>query len=83
MKILTLAWLNKEALVKTHKYGYVYLFSRKRKKIWLKGSTSLNFQILKSIFTDCDSDSVVFNVFQLNNISCHKGFSSCFYKKIC
>ncbi|MGX7576478.1 phosphoribosyl-AMP cyclohydrolase [Candidatus Vidania fulgoroideorum] len=78
-KIIMFAWGNIETLKKTSITGYSYFFSRKRKKIWIKGEKSSNFQIIKSIYIDCDFDCVLLNVIQLNKKCCHYNKNICFY----
>lgn len=80
-KVLMLAWGTKETIKKTIKFGYSYFFSRKRKKIWIKGEKSGNYQIIKNVIKDCDKDSFLYKIIQVNNISCHKKKKSCFFIK--
>jgi phosphoribosyl-AMP cyclohydrolase len=80
-KVLMLGFMNKEALKKTLNEGKVTYFSRTRGKIWTKGETSGNFQIIKEILLDCDSDTLLIKVKQTGNV-CHTGRKTCFYKKI-
>ncbi|MGX7582801.1 phosphoribosyl-AMP cyclohydrolase [Candidatus Vidania fulgoroideorum] len=78
-KILMQSWVNINSLRKTFKNGYSYYYSRKRKKIWLKGIESCNYQIIKKILIDCDFDSVIFIVIQINKICCHFKKKNCFF----
>ena len=80
-KVLMVGFMNKEALRKTLKEGKVTYFSRTRKKLWTKGETSGNFQIVKEILQDCDSDTLLIKVRQIGNV-CHTDHTSCFYQKI-
>lgn len=80
-KVTMLAWSNKKSISLLKKIGYMSFYSRKRKEIWIKGEKSTNFQIVKKYFFDCDKDSVLFVVNQVNNISCHKNKKTCFFKK--
>jgi len=79
--ILMLAYSNKESLEKTLKTGIAWYYSRSRKKIWMKGEESGNIQKIKDLFIDCNEDTLLFLVNQ-NNGSCHKGYKSCFFRKI-
>lgn len=79
--ILMLAYSNKESLEKTLKTGIAWYYSRSRKKVWMKGEESGNIQKIKNIFIDCDEDTLLFLVNQRNG-SCHKGYKSCFFRKI-
>jgi len=80
-KVLMLGFMNKEALKKTLKEGKVTYFSRVRKKLWTKGETSGNFQLVKEIFLDCDNDTLLIKVKQIGNV-CHTGHKTCFFQKI-
>lgn len=80
-RVLMLGFMNKEALKKTLKEGKVTYWSRTRKKIWTKGESSGNFQIVKRIWLDCDNDTFLIKVKQIGNV-CHTGHSTCFFQKI-
>ena len=80
-KILMLGFMNKEALKKTLKDRKVTYFSRTRKKLWTKGETSGNFQLVRGIWLDCDNDALLIKVKQIGSV-CHTGDKTCFYKKI-
>jgi len=80
-KVLMLGFMNKEALRTTLKEKKVTYFSRVRKKLWQKGETSGNFQLVKEIFLDCDNDTLLIKVKQIGNV-CHTGHKTCFYRKI-
>ncbi len=81
-EVLMLAFMNKEAWQKTLETGYAHYWSRSRKKIWKKGATSGNLQVIKEIRIDCDRDTVLLKVEQLGGAACHEGFRSCFYRKL-
>jgi len=80
-KVLMLGFMNKIALKKTLKEGKVTYFSRTKKKLWTKGETSGHFQLIKGIWLDCDSDTLLIKVKQIGNV-CHTGHKTCFYGKI-
>lgn len=77
-EVLMLGYINKEAFEKTKETGFVYFWSRKRKKLWMKGETSGNKLKVKKIFTDCDEDTLLIIVKLIGNIVCHRGTKSCF-----
>jgi len=81
-KILMLAYQNEFAFWETCKTGLAHYFSRSRKKIWKKGEESGNIQIVEKIFYDCDKDTILLQVEQKNNISCHTGNETCFFREI-
>ncbi|WP_282099557.1 phosphoribosyl-AMP cyclohydrolase [Saccharolobus caldissimus] len=78
-EVLMVGNMNREALVKTLTTGYVHFWSLSRKKIWLKGETSKNFQIVEEIRIDCDADAILIKVKPLGP-TCHTGNRSCFYR---
>jgi len=80
-KVLMLGFMSKEALKKTLREGKVTYWSRTRKKLWTKGETSDNFQLVKGIFLDCDNDTLLMKVKQIGKV-CHTGNKTCFYKRI-
>ncbi len=80
--VLMLAYMNKLALQKTLKTKKVHFWSRSRNKLWLKGETSGNIQVLKSLAFDCDSDAILVKVNQLGGAACHTGRRSCFFKQV-
>lgn len=80
-EVLMMAYMNKESIQKTLETGKVHYFSRSRNKLWLKGETSGHFQFVKAIFTDCDKDSILIKVEQVD-VACHTGQRSCFFNKI-
>ena len=81
-EVLMLAYINKEAWEATLSTGKATYFSRSRQKLWIKGETSGNMQIVREIRIDCDDDTVIFKVEQIGGAACHKGYRSCFYKKV-
>ena len=80
-ELLMLAYMNKESLRRTLKTGKTCFWSRSRKVYWIKGATSGNFQLVKSVCYDCDKDALLIKVRQIG-VACHTGNRSCFYRKI-
>ena len=76
-KVLTVAYMNRESLEISIKRRLTCFWSRSRKKLWLKGETSGNFQHIVSITADCDMDSLVIEVVK-DGPACHLGTDSCF-----
>ncbi len=81
-EILMLAFMNKEAWEATLKTGKATYYSRSRNQLWVKGETSGHVQLVKEIRVDCDDDTVVLKVEQIGGAACHKGYKSCFYRKV-
>lgn len=80
-QVLMLGYMNRESLRRTLRTKKVHFYSRSRKKLWLKGESSGHFQIVKSLFFDCDKDTLLIKVRQIGG-ACHTGFRSCFYREI-
>ena len=81
-KVLMLAYMNEIAWNKTLETGKAWFYSRSRDKQWMKGEESGNVQIVKEVFIDCDNDTVLLKVEQVGKAACHKGYVSCFFRKI-
>jgi phosphoribosyl-AMP cyclohydrolase len=81
-QVLTLAWMNREALQLTYETGHAVYWSRSRQKLWHKGEQSGHQQIIKSIRIDCDQDAVLLEVEQKGGIACHTGRHHCFFNKL-
>tara|TARA_B110000858_G_scaffold134187_1_gene152504 strand:+ start:9099 stop:9488 length:390 start_codon:yes stop_codon:yes gene_type:complete len=81
-RVLTQAWVNREALRTTVSEERAVYWSRSRAKIWRKGEESGMVQKLVEILLDCDNDSLCYRVEQVGGIACHTGRESCFYKKL-
>ena len=79
--ILMVAFMNKEAVIKTLVEGKVHYWSRSREKLWKKGETSGNVQILKDVYVDCDEDALLLGIEQ-EGVACHTGKRSCFYRML-
>jgi len=76
-EVLTLAYMNDEALQRTRETGETWLWSRSRQELWHKGATSGNTQRVIHIADDCDRDALVVSVIP-NGPACHTGARSCF-----
>ena len=77
-EVLTLAYMNEEALQLTLETREIHLYSRSRREIWRKGATSGNIQRVRQIRYDCDGDALVAPV----GPACHTGERSCFYRDL-
>lgn len=80
--VLMLAYMNRDAWEATLSSGKATYFSRSRNSLWVKGETSGHVQMVKEIRVDCDNDTVLLKVEQLGGAACHKGYRSCFYRKV-
>jgi phosphoribosyl-AMP cyclohydrolase / phosphoribosyl-ATP pyrophosphohydrolase len=80
-EVLTLAYMNAEALRRTLDTGEMHFYSRTRDELWHKGETSGNVQRLRQIRYDCDADALVALVDSAGP-ACHTGQRSCFYRDL-
>jgi phosphoribosyl-AMP cyclohydrolase / phosphoribosyl-ATP pyrophosphohydrolase len=80
-EVLTVAYMNREALELTLGTREVHLYSRSRREIWHKGASSGNIQRLRQIRYDCDADALVALVDPAGP-ACHTGERSCFYRDL-
>lgn len=81
-RVLTLAWMNREALAATADSGYATYWSRSRGELWRKGETSGHRQRVVELRLDCDADTVLLRVEQAGGIACHTGRESCFFRRL-
>jgi len=79
--VLTLAYVNEEALKKTIESGYAHYFRRSKGKVMKKGETSGNVQRVLDILVDCDYDALLFLVEQ-TGVACHLGKETCFHNRL-
>src|ERR1700753_883612 len=78
-EVLTLAYMNAEALTRTRESGEMHFWSRSRQELWHKGATSGNTQTVKSLRYDCDGDAILAQVDPAGP-ACHTGERTCFYR---
>jgi phosphoribosyl-ATP pyrophosphohydrolase/phosphoribosyl-AMP cyclohydrolase len=78
-EVLTLAYMNAEALAATRRTGELHLWSRSRQELWHKGATSGNTQAVKAIRYDCDGDALLALV-EPAGPACHTGERTCFHR---
>ena len=76
-----LAYMNKEAYETTVREGIMTYYSRSRKCLWKKGETSGHYQFVRSLYSDCDNDTILARVVQIG-AACHTGARSCFFNEI-
>jgi len=78
-EVLTLAYMNAEALERTRATGEMHFFSRSRGELWHKGETSGNVQRVRALRYDCDADAVLALV-EPAGPACHTGARTCFFR---
>lgn len=79
-EVLMVAYMNEEAFNKTIDTGIMTYYSRSRNELWVKGLTSGHFQYVKSMYIDCDMDTILVKVMQVG-AACHTGNRSCFFNE--
>lgn len=77
-EVLTLAYMNADALARTQATGQLHLWSRSRGALWRKGETSGNVQAVKALRYDCDADALLALV-EPAGPACHTGERTCFH----
>ncbi len=80
--VLTVAYMDAEALRRTLSSGRTWFYSRSRQEYWQKGETSGDRQYVREVRVDCDGDALVVLVDQHGRGACHTGERTCFYRTI-
>ena len=80
--VLTVAYMDAEALRRTLETGRSWFYSRSRREYWQKGETSGDRQYVREVRMDCDGDALVVRVDQHGRGACHTGERTCFYRTI-
>jgi phosphoribosyl-AMP cyclohydrolase / phosphoribosyl-ATP pyrophosphohydrolase len=78
-EVLTLAYMNEEALARTRETGETWFWSRSREELWHKGETSGNVQRVRGLRYDCDADALLVLV-EPAGPACHTGERTCFFR---
>ena len=81
-EVLTLAYMNEEALRRTLETGFAHVYRRSHGKVMMKGETSGCRQVVKEVRVDCDADAVVIKIEQIGGAACHEGYRSCFFRRL-
>ncbi len=80
-RVLMVAWANRAAIDLTLEKGEAHYWSRSRQEMWHKGATSGNIQRVIRVVTDCDQDTLIYEVEQ-QGPACHTGRETCFYREV-
>ena len=80
-KVLTLCYLNREALTRSLSEGKVYVFRRSQNRLMLKGETSGHIQLIQEVHVDCEGKSLLLVVRQ-HVAGCHAGYLSCYFRRL-
>jgi phosphoribosyl-AMP cyclohydrolase / phosphoribosyl-ATP pyrophosphohydrolase len=78
-EVLTMAYMNEQALERTRATGELHLWSRSRQELWRKGATSGNIQTVRALRLDCDGDTLLALV-EPAGPACHTGERTCFHR---
>jgi phosphoribosyl-AMP cyclohydrolase len=68
-RVLTVAWMNREALKQTVERGEAVYWSRSRNRLWRKGEESGHVQRIVELRLDCDADALLLKVEQVGGIA--------------
>ncbi len=82
LRVLMVAWANREAIAETAATGQAVYYSRTRGRLWRKGEESGHRQTVREIRLDCDGDVVLYAVDPAGGIACHTGRASCFFRRL-
>ena len=80
-KVLTLCYLNRDALERSLREGKVYVFRRSQNRLMLKGETSGHIQVIREVHVDCEGKSLLMLVEQ-RIAACHQGYLSCYVRQL-
>ena len=80
-EVLMMAWMNRDAIAETLSSGRVCYYSRSRQKLWRKGESSGQEQVLREFRWDCDADTILMLVDQ-KGVACHTGRRNCFFNAV-
>lgn len=80
-EVLMLGYMSQESISRTLSSGEVWFYSRSRQELWHKGETSDNRLEVRSIWQDCDSDTILVKAHPTGPI-CHTGSQSCFFRHL-
>ncbi|MHC4712393.1 MAG: phosphoribosyl-AMP cyclohydrolase [Planctomycetota bacterium] len=79
LEVLTLCYMNREAVEKTLGTGKVHVFRRSKGRLMIKGETSGHLQFVREIRVDCAGNSLLVFVEQ-KVAACHEGYFSCYFR---
>ena len=80
-QVLTLGYMNEEALNRTVAGPDVWFYSRTRQELWHKGETSGNYLKVREVWQDCDNDTILVKALPAGP-ACHTGNQTCFFQKL-
>jgi phosphoribosyl-AMP cyclohydrolase len=81
-EILMMAYMSPESYAETLATGRAVYYSRSRNRLWRKGEESGHVQQVRSVYLDCDRDTILLKVHQVGGAACHEGYKSCFFRQV-
>jgi phosphoribosyl-AMP cyclohydrolase len=81
-RVLTLAWMNREALLQTERTKEVHYWSRSRRAHVAQGRAIGTCPARARNSPDCDNDAILVVVEQEGGIACHTGRETCFFQRL-
>ena len=80
-EVRMMAYANETAIERTLETGVAHFFSRSRQQLWKKGESSGNTLGVRSVWVDCDGDTLIYMVDPAGP-SCHTGADTCFFRRL-
>ena len=80
-EVLMMGYMNEESLRRTFSSGEVWFYSRSRQTLWHRGETSGNRILVRSLWKDCDSDTILVTARPTGPV-CHTGSRTCFFQEL-
>ena len=80
-EVLMLGYMNEEALRLTMSGEDVWFYSRSRQEMWHKGATSGNYLKVRSVWKDCENNSIMVKAHPTGPV-CHTGNRNCFFQEL-
>lgn len=80
-EVRMMAYADQTAVEYTLRTGLAHFYSRTRQRLWKKGESSGNTLLVRSVWVDCDGDTLIYLV-DPRGPSCHTGAETCFFRRI-
>jgi len=80
-QVRMMAYADQAAIDRTLRTGFAHFYSRSRRKLWKKGESSGNTLRVRSVWVDCDGDTLIYLVDPAGP-SCHTGAETCFFRRL-
>lgn len=80
-EVLMQAFADRNAICETLQTGLGTFYSRSRRGRWCKGETSGHYLTVKSVYMDCDKDSIIYLCEPIGP-ACHTNAPTCYFQQI-